>query len=186
MIFLTNAPEIVELQSSLPDEQPTLLFLPRLRIVSAEVAVATLEAFEDNRFSWGILAWCSLMQGGQDPEFVTRWRDVVERLPDLGVQRILVDIVQVFAQLTDSGPIWKKGLEDMLITESTLMREQRDLGALKACREDLLAILEARFTVPPQVRDHIEQQTDLQLLARWLPLAATALDIDAFRAAIGL
>lgn len=190
MTFLTSAPEIVELRSSLPDEQQTLLFAPHLRIVSAEVAVATLQAFEDNRCGWGILAWCSLIQGGQDLEFVARWRGVVERLSDLGVQRILVDIVQVFAQLTDSGPIWKKGLEDMLITESILMREQRDIGAaqgaLKARREDLLAILEARFTVPSQVREHIEQQTDLQLLARWLTLAATQPDIDAFRSAIGL
>ena len=185
MIFLTSAPVVLSLVSNLPGARRTLAFEPEPLIVSNKVAVASLQAFAQNQVGWGILAWCSLMQGGQDAEFVALWRGVVEKLSDLGVQRILVDTACVLAQLTESADLWKEGVKGMLVTESTLMREQRDLGALRAWREAVLKLLGTRFPVPADLRDRIEAETDAADLQRWHLLVNTVSDLDAFRSAIG-
>jgi len=65
------------------------------------------------------------------------------------------------------------------------MREQRDLGALRAWREAVLKLLGTRFTVPADLRDRIEAETDAADLQRWLILVTTVSDLDAFRSAIG-
>lgn len=186
MIFLTTRPGVVEMLSDLPDDDATLTFRPVTRVLSEEVAVATLDAFGENRVGWGLLGWVPLMRGGQTAEVVARWRGGVENLADLGMRRTLVDVALVFARLTDPDEVWQKGLEGMEMNESPIMREQRDLGELKAWRTALLNALGARFTVPADMRDHIQQQTDKNELAKWLPLAVTADDLDAFRAGSGL
>lgn len=193
MIFLTNRPGVVEIVSNLPADEATLVFRPRLRVLSEEVAIATLDAFEENRLGWGVLAWVSLMQGGQTPALVARWRAIVEKLADTGMRRTLLDVIVVFAQLTDSVEVWKKGLEGMDMNESIVMREVREKGRAEgreeatrqARRDAVLEALGTRFTVPVEVRERILSESDIAVLIRWLPLAVTA-DLDSFKAAIGL
>ena len=191
MIFLTTRSGVVEMISDLPDEYNTLVFKPKVLVLSEQVAVATLDAFEDNRLGWGVLAWVSLMQGGQSAEFIARWRAVVEKISDLGIRRTVIDIVCVFAQLTDSADIWKKGLEGIDMNESILMKAQRDKGraeaSLQTRREALLDALDARFSsLPAEVRARVESETDLQQLTTWLRQAVTALDLAVFRTVSGI
>jgi hypothetical protein len=74
--------------------------------------------------------------------------------------------------------------------ESTVINEWIAEGRLKgrveARRADLLEVLRARFPIalPPHLNTAIQENTDPDLLSRWIILAAIADSLDAFRAAI--
>jgi hypothetical protein len=187
MIFLANGPQRVGWQADLPDEDPATVstnFQPKALCVDRESAVATLQAISENRLSLGVLAFVPAMQGGATLGVVQRWRELVTGVEDLNHLRTLCDLAIVLADKTNSRPLWRQELEGFPLNESSYMRDARN----ETTRRAILTVLEARFpnTVPPELRELIQSQRDPNELDRWISLAATALDIPAFRTATGL
>ena len=183
LVFLTDAPPETALTDNLPGmEEVGMWFGPRVLDVSAESAVAHLEAVEQNRQARGLLAWVPRMMGGQTEEVVRRWRALVETEPEVGLRNTLVDVALVFAQLTDSREVWRKGLEGVIMNESISMREVR----VETRRQDTLELLEENFPggVPRDVVERIKAETDFSRLGKWLKLAGKA-DLEGLRADMG-
>jgi hypothetical protein len=191
MIFLTNSPQRVGWEADLPDERTDevgIIFKPKLLAVDRESAIATLQAIEDNRLSRGVLAWVSLMQGGQGEEVIARWRGLVEFLPDDNFRKTLIDLVIVFAEKSNSRELWQKGLEGLTMDESTSMREVRDRERLANRKDALLRVLKSRSPqgIPTDLRDKIANHTDAEELNRWFDVALESTDIAAFRGALNI
>ncbi len=201
LIFLTAGPEELAWQSHEDDEdeddEPTVVFRPKVRVLSRENPVALLEAIEDNRLSKGILAWVPLATG-QTADVVAHWRRIVEPMADDNWRRTLIDIAIVFAELTQTRDLWKAGLKGLNMNESITMREVRnegrqegrqegrDEGKVMANRRALIRLLESRNPagLPREVHDRVVAETNPNELERWFDLALT-MDLATFRAAIG-
>lgn len=63
-------------------------------------------------------------------------------------------------------------------------REEERLGDLNRRRQDILELLEDLGEVPEDIRLHIQSETDVDILCKWLKAAARAGDLAAFRDAI--
>jgi hypothetical protein len=73
------------------------------------------------------------------------------------------------------------------VIESITYNRLKNEGALKARIEDVLGILEAKFTaVPADARAKIEATTALDVLQRWVILAGKANSLDQFRQDAGV
>ena len=70
-------------------------------------------------------------------------------------------------------------LEGKYMTGADLMEMSRANG--KA--ESVLTFLSAKFTVPEELKEEIMSQTDLEVLDRWVVLAAQADSLEAFQQA---
>jgi hypothetical protein len=178
LVFLTGKPRETRLDMNLPGvEEVGLWFGPRVLDVSAEDAVAHLDAIGQNVLPRGLLTWLPLMRGGQTVEAVHRWRSLAEGHPQL---QTMIDLVLTFARLTDCEAVWRMELEDMMVTVSPYMEEAR----LKIRRQDLQALLEARFpsAVPAGVDERVNAETDLAKLMRWIVLAGTSKSPEEFQA----
>ena len=70
-------------------------------------------------------------------------------------------------------------LEGKYMTGADLMAMSRAEG--KA--ESVLTILSVKFTVPKELKEEIMSQTDLEVLDRWVVLAAQADSLEAFQQA---
>jgi hypothetical protein len=139
-------------------------------------AIAFLETIEQNRLPRGLLIWVPLMKGGQTEEVVRRWRALAEQ--DERV-RTMADLALVFARLTDSVEVWKKGLEGIMLKISPYMEEVR----VEVRQQNTLEALEIHFpgAVPAAVVERIKAETDRARLQKWFRLAVKA-DLAAIQA----
>jgi hypothetical protein len=185
LVFLTTVPEQTRQDDALPGHEDEVFFKvgPRVLPLARESAVALLDQIAQNPAWRPLLAWISLMQGGQTLGVVERWRSLAEQETDEVLRKTLGSLVLTFAQLTDSEEVWRKGLEGFAMKESTLAREWRMEGRVETRREDLLRVLRARFPGVAlgdvEARVHAEQRPDE--LSRWFDLALRAASLDDFR-----
>jgi hypothetical protein len=81
-------------------------------------------------------------------------------------------------------------LEGRTVLESQVIlgwqREARQDQEVKTVRRDVLQVLQARFQMEPpeDLKRAVEGTNDLNMLSRWLNVAATAASLDDFRAAM--
>jgi hypothetical protein len=168
LIFLTGAPPGLALDMDAPGmPELGLWFRPAVLDFSKADALVLLDAIEQNRLPRVLIVWVPLMKNGQTPEVVRRWRALAEK--DERV-RTMADLALVFARLTDSVEVWKKGLEGIMLLKSPLMEEVR----VELQRQNTLDVLELHFpgAVPASVVQRIQAETDLARLQKWLMLAA--------------
>lgn len=89
----------------------------------------------------------------------------------------------VFARLTSSVEVWKKGLEGIMLKVSPYMEEVREEGRVQTRRQDTIEALEIHFpgAVPAAVVERTNAETDLERLRKWHRLAVKA-DLAAIQA----
>ena len=59
--------------------------------------------------------------------------------------------------------------------------EGKTEGKTEGKAEDVLTILSVKFKVPEELNEEIMSQTDLEILDRWIVLAAQATSLEAFQ-----
>ena len=69
------------------------------------------------------------------------------------------------------------------MTGADLMAMSRANGLAEGKAESVLTILSVKFTVPKELKEEIMSQTDLEVLDRWVVLAAQADSLEAFQQA---
>ncbi len=74
-------------------------------------------------------------------------------------------------------------LEGKYMTGADLMAMSRANGLAEGKAESVLTILSVKFTVPKELKEEIMSQTDLEVLDRWVVLAAQADSLEAFQQA---
>ena len=73
------------------------------------------------------------------------------------------------------------------LAEEQGMQKGIEQGRILATRAGVLELLEARFgAVPADIADRVNATAELDALRVWLRAAATATDLAAFRATIGV
>jgi hypothetical protein len=93
-----------------------------------------LDEVDAKRIPQVALAWFPVMQGGEDPGMMGRWRSLAgqetdpERLADLGLTR-------VFAEVADREDLWKPALESWAVIESKVVKEWQKEAALEGLQE---------------------------------------------------
>jgi hypothetical protein len=81
-----------------------------------------------------------------------------------------------FAELVGRRAEWQRGLKGFAMTESQVVNEWISKGEAKRQRQNLLELLEGRFSgaVPNDVVQLIQQQDSLELLHDWFKVAVRA------------
>ena len=74
-------------------------------------------------------------------------------------------------------------LEGKYMTGADLMAMSRANGLAEGKAESVLTFLSVKFTVPKELKEEIMSQTDLEVLDRWVVLAAQADSLEAFQQA---
>jgi len=129
-----------------------------------------------------LLAWCSLMQKGNQPGTIKRWLEVADLETD-PVRKADLALVVVFAQLTGHERTWHKALEGFNVIESVIVNEWK----AESKAEDIVDFLQGRFdSIPEDLAAKIRQTTALDVLKRWVVLAAKTDSLDAFRRDAGI
>jgi hypothetical protein len=151
-----------------------------------ESASATLDAIESGAAHRCILVWVSLMKEAAEPELIQRWRRLAEQEPDPILRASYAALALVFAEKVGREEVWRKELEGFNVQESKIVKEWQEQARKVTKREDVLRLLQVRFTqpLPTEVTTAIEQQNDLDVLSTWFDLAATSGTVEQFRAAI--
>ena len=95
----------------------------------------------------------------------------------------------VFADLADRKEIWKQGLEDWNVKQSTVANEWRTegiaVGLTKGDQKAILNLLQIRFhSKPPEIVERVMATQDADRLSRWFELAATEASLEDFQAAM--
>jgi len=159
-----------------------LNFQVALRTLREEDASTTLAGIADGRIDRCILPWIPLMHEGTGSSIIKQWQELAEKEPASEVRSAYATLALVFAELTNSLPIWKPALEGWNMRQSQVVMGWQ----AERARTDLLEVLEARFQLelPPDLKASLEDIADLEELSRLLKIAATAGSLEAFRAAM--
>ena len=73
------------------------------------------------------------------------------------------------------------GADLMTMCRAEGLAEGRAEGKTEGKAEDVLTILSVKFKVPEELKEEIMSQTDLEILDRWIVLAAQATSLEAFQ-----
>jgi hypothetical protein len=136
------------------------------------------------------LFWIALMRDGGKPAVITRWREVVEKLPEARCRADLGRIALIFAELAGCYLAWEKGLEGLNVTESQVVNrwiaQAQTEAKLERGRADVVRILEKRFAgqITAAIVATINAQPSLALLDEWMDAAITATTLEQFLAVV--
>ena len=72
-------------------------------------------------------------------------------------------------------------LEGKYMTGADLMAMSRANGLAEGKAEDIVNILSVKFAVSEELKEEIMSQTDLEILDRWVVLAAQVTSLEAFQ-----
>lgn len=126
-----------------------------------------------------LLAWVSLMDGGDAAENLAEWK----RLAEYG------GIALLFADLAGRRETWKPLLEDWNMPESQVVKEWIAMGEERGRRETLrstlIHALKIRFgPLPTDLVTSIHSENDLDRLSRWFDAALTCPSLEQFQAGL--
>ncbi len=166
-----------------------------VRNVYTEPADATLDGIAAGRLHRCLLPWVSVMAGGDRKEIGQRWIEVASDEPDLQLRASFGGLALVLAEKRGRDELWKRILKEWNVTESQIVKEWqkearkegREEGGREAMRLSLVRVLRAQFkeSLPANVLQVVEQETDLKKLTRWLDIALASATPSAFLASIG-
>jgi hypothetical protein len=151
---------------------------PLLWEVASDDALAAVAAVETSSEEWGGLYWVPLMAGGDTPELIARWREVLlSTVADRVRRGNVIAIALVFAELARCRDVWNRGLEGLDMTESIVVNEwiaaAEEKALLRSSRQKLIEVIEARFpdALTSDIRQFLAEQDTLSLLNDWFRAA---------------
>src|SRR5438093_580167 len=122
LVYLRGAcPESV-LDMTLPGGWGTR-HAPLVWNVAGDSASESLDALVAGTITWGILFWIPLMNGGDDPDVLARWRELASQVENARIRADLTRIVLVFAELAGRLIAWSEALKEWGMIESQLVWE---------------------------------------------------------------
>lgn len=78
-----------------------------------------------------------------------------------------------------------KAWRDQKAWEDTARRQGRDEGELigerKQCRKNIFELLEELGEIPEDIRSHVNEEENLEIMGSWLKIAARAKSFEDFR-----
>jgi hypothetical protein len=153
-------------------------------------AADTLALIESGELALCVLPWVVLMKGSGDTQNITRWKQQVEREPEVERRADYRHFALEFAELIPELVHWQRHLEGWEVRESqyskTIEARGEIKGELRARRADMLRVLQSRLgsPVPEPIRLAIEGTNDLAILDRWFDAALAAASWADFQAAM--
>jgi hypothetical protein len=194
VVYLTGSPAGPALDMTLPGQADVQLIWRGRRVaMEDEDAIAALTAIGENRVSRALLPWVPLMRGGGDAATVAEWKRLAGGETVEERRRILGGLAVIFADLAESGAVWRQALEDWHVELGPVMREYwdsaftkgRDQGLAEGHRTALLRILQRRFpATPADLLDKVCAETSAEQLSRWLDAALAAATVEELQAAM--
>jgi hypothetical protein len=134
-----------------------------------------------------MLFWIPLMAGADDPAVIDWWKEVVlARVDNRSRRDDLVTIATIFAELIGTAPAWRKAMHNFGNTESPLVNEWINQGALEGMtrskRQYLLELLKEKFPgqMPTEIERLIQEQDSLDVLDHWFKQAIHATTFEEF------
>src|SRR5262249_55050775 len=92
-----------------------------VRNVYDEPAAWTLDEIAAGRVESCLLPWVPLMDGGDRPDVVARWRVLAEQEADRQLRSVFGGMALVFAEKRKRGAVWRKELEGWNVQESQIV-----------------------------------------------------------------
>jgi hypothetical protein len=105
------------------------------RNLAAESAPALLQAVASGEQAGCLLPWIPLMASGDQPEVVTRWKELAGQEPSSRRRGQYGGLALVFANLVAALDIWKQGLEGWNVEECEIVLEWQEQGRQKGLRQ---------------------------------------------------
>jgi hypothetical protein len=185
LVYLRGQCPLAVLDMTLPRGVGTR-HAPLVWNVEEDSASENLAALAGGNVTWGILFWIPLMQGGQEPGIIERWKELASAISDPRTRGDLGEIVLIFAELAGCYLAWEKGLEGWEMTESQVVNRWIEKAKLEQARALLLRMLQQRFPggVSPDVAQTINAQPSLPLLETWFDAATTTASMEDFIAVL--
>jgi hypothetical protein len=164
----------------------------RWSLVPVEVNLSALDAatalgeVESGAAPGEVLAWIPLMQRGDDPGIIQRWREIVAKEAD-PKRRGDYGLAVLFANAVGRGELWEKALEGLTMPDVPIVAEWKARARLEAKAEYVLFVLQQRFTaVPEDLARAIQASPTIDKLDRWMAAAVHAGSLEQFRQDAGL
>jgi hypothetical protein len=153
------------------------------RTLREEDAAGTLARIASGELQRPVLPWIVLMRGAGRAAIIKEWCRLALEETDEQWRSDYAALVLVFVGLTRHAAAWRKALEGWNMERSPQVLEWQAQRERRAIRR----VLEARFqeAVPADLAEVIAKLIDPDELDRWVEAAATALTLEAFRAAVG-
>jgi hypothetical protein len=135
------------------------------RNLEHESAVALLTEIEAGTRSRCLLPWLALMNGGDNPAFVDRWRVAAEVEPDAHRRGEFGGLAKVFAERANRKALWDEKLEGWNMEESQVVNE----WIAEAQGRTVLRAAAKRFgPAPAEVEKAIQAITDPKRIDRMI------------------
>ena len=198
-------------QSALSMQWPNARFHTALEFpewnLAYESADKTLGRIEQKELARCVLPWIPLMQGGDDPAIIDRWKAAAEKEPDQRIKSDFGGLARVLSEAGKRHELWNKGLEGWNGTQSQVvlawqaeaeargraegkaegMAEGKAEGKAETGATMLLTVLATRFKeVPEDLARNLRSVTDPAKLESWAEPAVSSATLDEFRSATGL
>ncbi len=167
----------------------TCLGVKELNLAS-ENAATTLGLIAAGTVARCVLPWIALMQGGDDPGIIERWKELAATEPDVSCLPAYAYLAAVFSDAAGRRQIWQVALEGWNMRDSQvaleIFGEGEEKGKLKGRVASLTRLLRRKFPPgpPADLLAMIESCPDANLLDHWLDAAVDAKTLDEFRRAI--
>ncbi len=186
LIVLTGEQRGMQVRMPLPDTPLGMGWSVGVMNVARQDAKDTLKQIADGLLGRGILPWLPLMAGADDAAVVDEWLRLVKLETDAERQRDYAGLARVFAEWVGRLPLWERAVEgtEMETWKSQTIETWRKQGRVQATRNNLLMTLQVRFQteVPDDLRQAIEQTSDLEKVTAWFRHALRAPSLDDLRA----
>jgi hypothetical protein len=205
VVNLSGVQAVPRLDMVLPGETGNEFhWSPTVRNLEEESAAELLTEMEAGRVALCLLPWVSLMAGGDRPDIIEQWKTLASRETDPHKRADYGALVLIFSRITKREDVWRTGLKEWNMSESTIIDEwvakgesQGEVkgkaaglveGRAQAFQVSLIEFLSRFFPqgLPPDLLATINTQQEPAELERWLKLVYRANSADEVRAAIGL
>lgn len=188
VVNLSGVQAVPRLDMVLPGETGNEFhWSPTVRNLEEESAAELLTEMEAGRVALCLLPWVSLMAGGDRPDIIEQWKTLASRETGPHRRADYGALVLIFSRITKREDVWRTGLKEWNMSESTIIDEWLAEGRAQAFQQSLMDYLGRFFPqgIPPDLEAMIDAQKDPAVLQHWLKLAYRANSADEVRAAIG-
>jgi len=149
-------------------------------------ALETLVQVEAGAVTWGAMFWLPLMAGANDAEIIEWWRRLRDEKVPEDRRADVTQIALVLSELVGRRKDWERAKEGVIMTESAVVNEILEEGAMEESRTMLRRVIQKRFPAlwTTEIQQAITDQPNLDLLRDWLMSAATLQTADEFLAVL--
>lgn len=187
VLFLSGSQDDLSLKAYLPGTDIGMACKIGVLSLASQQASATLARIARGELGRSLLPWVPLMAGGGESATVHEWVRLAKQEPDAERQKEYAGLALVFATWKGHQAVWQPILEDWIVERISIVEEWKAKARREARLEErhgtLLQALRSRFRteIPGDLKQAIEQQTDLEVLSRWFVAALEQPSLEAFR-----